>query len=111
VILNLLRNTIFVLALGLAVSSVFGKTPPEAYVATSPDGSVVVTLYTTPCDNKVTPIIHPQLLPQLKAGKVVVPGKSLDACWGQVEDEIVVLMENGTHGSLPSSEFKPLDGA
>ena len=99
--------------LGLILTGLLGvnvavaaKTPMVA-IAVSPDKSVTIVLYDTPCAGKVAGLIdNPEALAKSKTSKVTVNGRALEACWMAGDEVIGLILENGQTGEIPMAYFE-----
>lgn len=80
----------------------------ESFSARSEDGTVVVTITKNPCPESIQAKVNPDYRKYLKEAMVSFKGTKLAACWLQLPDNTVgIIDEQGDTGNIPISEFKP----
>ena len=80
----------------------------ESFSAQSEDGTMVVTITKSPCSDKILALVNPEYRKSMKAATVVFNGKKMDACWLQLPDNSVgIIDEEGDSGQIGISQFKP----
>ena len=100
-----------VLSLLLCLNTVVSAETPWKMQAISPDHSVVITLFNTPCLNtKIGSLLSPEIIEKLTAGTVVVNGVQMAACWSALkEGGIAIIAEDGQVGELDPDLFHKVD--
>lgn len=71
-------------------------------VAVHRDSNVAVTLFDEPCSSpKVLRFIPPPIVGDFRSASVLWQGKTLDACWAQLDDGSMIVDETGDSGFIP----------
>ena len=81
----------------------------RSLTAVSDDGSTIVLIYASPCQNPTLGLIKPEFQEKFHKATFIIKGKIRQGCWTEDKDGAFVVDEDSAGAKIPKEAFHPTE--